>query len=176
MDTKFPAVESEGQPILSLQQMLNQLAIHNKALLRLAPDGVFGERTLEAVMLFQRENNLPVNGVVDDRTWNAIVEAYEKMEFLYGAPPPLNVLPNGTFTCCQGERSAPILIVQAMFNALDQVTSNFSPCAEGDVNDGNTCENLRTVQRLSGLPVSGTLDRATWSCLCQLYHALVTRG
>ncbi len=46
--------EMTGQPVRSLQTMLNQLAIHDPKLLRLAVDGVFGERTLEAVMLFQR--------------------------------------------------------------------------------------------------------------------------
>ena len=57
--------EHNGQPIRSLQYMLNQLAIHNDILTRLAVDGIFGERTLEAVMVFQRENGLPVTGVVD---------------------------------------------------------------------------------------------------------------
>ncbi len=170
------APETTGQPVRSLQEMLDQLAVHNDAYMRLVPDGIYGERTLEAVMIFQREEKLPVTGVVNDQTWNAIVAAYERMEFLYGAPPPLSVLPDGTYTCCQGERSAPMFIVRGMFSALEQVTTNFSPCAGSDVNDGGTYENLRTVQRLSGLPVTGTLDRSTWACLCQLYHALVTRG
>ena len=156
------AAESAGRPVRTLQEMLDQLALYDKTYPSLVPDGIYGERTLEAVMIFQRENGLPVTGVVNSRTWNAIAAACEKTEFLYGAPPPLDVLPSGTFTCCQGERSAPMFI--------------FSPCAGSDVNDGGTYENLRTVQRLSGLPVTGTLDRSTWACLCQLYHALVTRG
>ncbi len=51
-----------SQPIRSLQYMLNALAIHNSVLTRLAVDGIFGERTLEAVMVFQREYQLPVKG------------------------------------------------------------------------------------------------------------------
>jgi len=47
--------EMTGQPVRSLQYMLNQLAIHNPKLIRLTVDGIFGERTLEAVMVFQRE-------------------------------------------------------------------------------------------------------------------------
>lgn len=177
MDTNFDnAVEAGVWPVRSLQRMLNALAVQNDTLLRLVPDGIFGERTLEAVMIFQRENGLPVTGVVDGATWAAIVAAYNKMEFLYGAPPPLCVLPSGAFTCCQGEHGAPVLIVQAMFNALSEVTSNFSVCKVNDVNDGSTYENLRVIQQLSGLPVTGTLDRPTWVYLSQLYHALVTRA
>ena len=64
--------QHSGQPVRSLQYMLNQLAIHNDTLTRLAVDGIFGDRTLEAVMVFQREHHLPVNGVVDLNTWDAI--------------------------------------------------------------------------------------------------------
>lgn len=168
--------QHSGQPIRSLQHMLNQLAIHNSTLVRLVVDGVFGERTLEAVMVFQREYHLPVNGVVDLSTWDAIREAYFKAELLYGAPPALNVLPNGTYTAAEGEESEPMLIVQAMFVSLTKVMTNFSPCQMNSCNDGDTHKNIREVQRLAGLPVTGTLDRSTWSYMVQLYQALVTRG
>lgn len=165
-----------GQAVRSLQYMLNQLAIHNPVFLRLAVDGVFGESTLEAVMVFQRENHLPVTGVVDLTTWDSIRDAYFQAELFYGAPPPLNVLPNGSYTAAEGAESEPILIVQAMFVSLNKVTSNFSPCQLNSCNDGDTHRNLREVQRLAGLPITGVLDRATWAYLVQLYQALVTRG
>ena len=165
-----------GQPIRSLQYMLNQLAIHNDTLTRLAVDGIFGERTLEAVMVFQREYRLPVNGVVDLSTWDAIRAAYFQMELLYGAPPALNVLPNGTYAAAEGAEDEPILIVQAMFVSLTKVTTNFLPCQFNGCNDGDTCKNIREVQRIAGLPVTGILDRSTWSYMVQLYQALITRG
>ena len=165
-----------GQPVRALQYMLNQLAIHNPVLTRLAVDGIFGERTLEAVMVFQREYRLPVNGVVDLSTWDAIRAAYFQVELLYGVPPALSVLPNGTYTAAEGAEDEPILIVQAMFVSLTKVMSNFSPCQVNGCNDGDTHANIREVQRLSGLPVTGTLDRSTWAYLVQLYQALVTRG
>lgn len=173
-----PPTEAErsGQPVRSLQYMLNQLAIHNDALTRLAVDGIFGERTLEAVMVFQREYHLPVNGVVNLSTWDAIRDAYFQMELLYGFPPALNVLPNGTYTAVEGTECHAILIVQAMFSSLAKVMTNFSPCQFNGCNDGDTHSNIREVQRLAGLPVTGTLNRSTWAYMVQLYQALVTRG
>ena len=44
--------EMVAQPIRSLQYMLNRLSLRYDFLPALVPDGVFGERTLEAVMLF----------------------------------------------------------------------------------------------------------------------------
>lgn len=174
--TPPPGEERSGQPIRSLQYMLNQLAIHNDVLTRLAVDGVFGERTLEAVMVFQRENHLPVTGVVDLTTWNAIRDAYVHVELMYGFPPALNVLPNGAYTAVEGQECEVLRIVQAMFGSLTKVTSNFSPCQINCCNDGETYKNLQEVQRLAGLPVNGTLDRATWAYMVQLYQALVTRA
>lgn len=168
--------QHSGQPIRSLQYMLNELAIHDPKLPRLAVDGIFGERTLEAVMMFQREYHPPVTGVVDLGTWDAIRAAYFQTELLYGAPPPLNVLPCGTYTAIEGQECPPVLIVQAMFVSLSKVMTNFSPCKMSSCNDGETPANIRIVQKLAGLPTTGVLDRSTWSYLVQLYQALVTRG
>ena len=165
-----------SQSIRSLQFMLNQLAIHDPKLIRLAVDGIFGERTLEAVMLFQREYYPPVTGVVDLGTWDAIRAAYHQTELQYGFPPPLNVLPCGTYTAIEGQECPPVLIVQAMFVSLSKVMSNFSPCKLSSCNDGETPANIRVIQKLAGLPATGVLDRSTWAYLVQLYQALVTRG
>ncbi len=176
-NSEITEAQRTGQAIRSLQYMLNQLAIHNPALVRLAVDGVFGENTLEAVMVFQRENGIPVTGVVGLATWDSIQSAYFQAELYYGAPPPLSVLPDGTYTAAEGEESEPMLIVQAMFVSLTKKMSNFQPCHKfNGCNDGETHANIRIVQGLAGLPVNGVLDRATWAFLVQLYQALVTRG
>ena len=64
--------EMLSKPVSSLQYMLNQLSQTYRFLPQLVPDGVYGERTLEAVMRFQREAGLPVTGTVDQATWDAI--------------------------------------------------------------------------------------------------------
>ena len=71
-----------GQPVRSLQTMLRTISFAYPFLPRLTPDGIFGERTLEAVMLFQREFFPPVTGQVNQATWDAIVSLY-----LGGFPP-----------------------------------------------------------------------------------------
>ena len=62
-------------PIQSLQHMLNHMARTIPTLPRIAETGQFDEDTLEAVMIFQRDSRLPVTGVVDQLTWNAITAA-----------------------------------------------------------------------------------------------------
>ena len=68
-----------GQPVRSLQTMLRTISFAYPFLPRLTPDGIFGERTLEAVMLFQREFFPPVTGQVNQATWDAIVSLYHQV-------------------------------------------------------------------------------------------------
>lgn len=50
-----------------------QLALKRAEYLSEEPDGIFGERTQNAVLRFQRDNNLKQDGIVGVRTWNALL-------------------------------------------------------------------------------------------------------
>ena len=162
-------------PVQSLQHMLNHLARTIQTLPRLAETGAFDEPTLEAVMIFQRDFGLPVTGIVDQLTWNAITAAYYQNLIQFGEPPLLHVFPSGVGSVSESERAAELLIVQAMLSELRKVFSNFEASALDGINSGPTLRNLQQLQRLSNLPDSGTLDRATWAILAALYSAFVTR-
>lgn len=43
------------------------------------PDGIFDSATEEAVRLFQRQNNLPITGIVDFETWTMLAETAEAL-------------------------------------------------------------------------------------------------
>lgn len=57
---------SEGTMVYILQKNLNHIQEE-----QLVEDGLFGEKTLEAVKAFQAQHNLEVNGIVD---YKAIIE------------------------------------------------------------------------------------------------------
>jgi len=57
-----------GEDVRELQQRLNELGYLNIR----RPTGTFGPVTRDAVISFQRDNNLNQNGIVDDRTWEKL--------------------------------------------------------------------------------------------------------
>ena len=57
---------SKGETVKKLQQLLNQGGYN------LDVDGSFGPKTLEAVKSYQKNNNLAVDGIVGNNTWNAL--------------------------------------------------------------------------------------------------------
>lgn len=165
-----------GLPVRDLQLMLNLLSLKYPDLPRLTADGVFGERTLEAVMLFQRDHFPPVTGVVDSGTWYAITAAVQNMIAQQGFPTALRALPSGSYTVEPGQQGEPLLLAQAILSSLTRSVDNFETALMDGINSGATQRNLRTIQNLSGLPETGILDRQTWSFLVRLYHIFVTRG
>ena len=72
-----PAESFIGQPIRSLQTMLRVIAENDPRHVSVIPDGIYGPETMRSVSAFQRMHGLPVTGVTDQATWEAIVAVYE---------------------------------------------------------------------------------------------------
>ncbi len=69
-------VGSTGTKVRQMQEQLAAISRSYPAIPTIAADGIFGERTREAVQAFQRIFDLPVNGVVDFPTWYKISQIY----------------------------------------------------------------------------------------------------
>lgn len=69
-------IGSRGTKVLQIQEQLNTIGQAYSAIPQIAEDGIFGERTKEAVKEFQRVFGLPATGVVDYKTWYKIQEIY----------------------------------------------------------------------------------------------------
>lgn len=165
-----------GQSVRDLQEMLWVLSLEDLRMPRLIPDGRFGEETLEAVMVFQRDHGMPVTGVVDMATWDAVRQAYGEVMGRIGPPMPLRVLEHGKSGFQSGDKREQITLLKTMFAAL---AGQFAGFESGSGPDGAFREaeahNTRLVQRASGQPETGVMDRAAWDALARLYQLAVTR-
>lgn len=72
-------IGSSGQKVRQLQEQLNLIGEFYNAIPILTPDGIYGERTAEAVRVFQRLFNMPQTGVVDFPTWYRISDKYVRL-------------------------------------------------------------------------------------------------
>ena len=69
-------VGSTGSKVRQMQEQLNRIAQAYPALPTITADGIFGEKTRQAVADFQRIFGLPVTGIVDYPTWFKISDIY----------------------------------------------------------------------------------------------------
>ncbi len=160
-----------AQPVRSLQYMLRRLSRVYPFLPEITADGIFGERTLEAVMLFQRELYPPVTGVVDSGTWNAIRTRWEQAERQLAAPRAVRAYPGepGKAGVARGNGG----MSRTMFRELSRYLDGIAP---DDGSGPESEENIRWLQRSAGLEETGELDVQTWNALTRLYEVFSANG
>ena len=62
--------------IFDLQTFLRRIQQAEGSAAPLVPDGIWDAKTAAAVREYQQQNCLPVTGIADQRTWNAIYATY----------------------------------------------------------------------------------------------------
>ena len=158
-----------GQPIRSLQTMLRVIAEDDDSYVRVIPDGIYGPETMSAVSTFQRRHGLPVTGVTDLPTWETIVAVYEPALIRRDAAFPLDIVLNPGQELRRGERHPHVYLVQAMLAVLSEQYQSISRPSNSGILDDSTAESLLSFQYLSGLPMTGNLDKHTWKHLALQY-------
>lgn len=70
------SIGASGDKVRQLQQQLNRIAQNYPAIPKVTADGVYGQRTAEAVRVFQKVFGLPQSGITDFPTWYEISRIY----------------------------------------------------------------------------------------------------
>lgn len=70
------SIGASGDKVRQLQQQLNRIAQNYPAIPKVAVDGVYGQRTADAVRVFQKVFGLPQSGITDFPTWYEISRIY----------------------------------------------------------------------------------------------------
>lgn len=72
---------TEGPGVYIMQEYLSYISTVVPSIPALGTDGVFGPDTTAAVTAFQNTYGLPATGVINEQTWNAIVDVYRELRF-----------------------------------------------------------------------------------------------
>ena len=158
-----------GQPIRSLQTMLRIIAQSTPGMESLIPDGIYGPETVRVVSAFQRNHGLPVTGITDLLTWEAIVSVYEPALIEQDQAQMVEIILNPAQVIRKGERHPHLYLVQGMLQVLSEVYGSISALEITGILDNATEDALFSFQQLSGLPATGQLDKRTWKHLALQY-------
>ena len=69
-------IGSSGLKVRQIQEQLNTIAGSYPLIPKVTPDGIYGEKTQNAVKVFQSVFDLPQTGIVDYLTWYKIQEIF----------------------------------------------------------------------------------------------------
>ena len=154
-----------NQPIRSLQTMLRTIALFSNAYQRIIPDGIYGPETQSAVLTFQRNRGLPATGITNRKTWDEIVRQYDLALEALSPPQPISYELPGEFPMNRGSNGPRLEMAQTMLRDIANRYSCVCPPELTGSMDEIMVNSLSEFQRISGLPVSGRLDKETWNNL-----------
>ena len=166
--------ETEKTAVANLQRYLRTLYYFDDSLSPTPVDGIYDRATEEAVRRFQSAAGLPVTGRVDQDTWERLFERYAQEKAFRRAPARIAHFPRvpPDYRVAIGEEQFLVRVIQ---HALQEIAIDFAfPAAvpQSGKYDEDTANAVRVLQRVSGLPEDGEVDRATWEELARYYNHL----
>lgn len=163
-----PGESFVAQPVRSLQTMLRVIAEDDGVSPTVVPDGIYGPSTTRAVSAFQRNHALPITGVADVDTWDAIVAVYEPAYVRIGPAEPLEIILQPGQIIRRGESNPNLYVVQAVLTVLADVYGSPPPSQTG-ILDTATSNAIAAFQEMNALEQTGELDKLTWKQLALHY-------
>ena len=164
-----PAESFIAQPVRSLQTMLRVIAEDNPELPTIIPDGIYGQETIYAVSAFQQYYGLPITGVTNQATWDEIVKVYESALIRANPAEPIQIIMDPGQVFLLGENNPYIFLVQSLLIQLSIDAPTINRPEHTGVLDEKTAQSLSDFQKISGLPITGELDKITWKHLVKQF-------
>ncbi len=171
---------SQGDDVFLIQQQLNAISVNYPNIQPIFPlDGVFGERTENAVRVFQRQFNLTVDGVIGKSTWykiNYIYLAVRKLAELNsigrienersGEWPGVNLR--------YGDRNVFVQQLQYYLSIISAYNNSISSISNIDSFFGNqTSQAVLSFQRTYGLNADGVVGQTTWNKIYEVFSSII---
>lgn len=164
---------ARGVPVQTIQYYLNVIAYFNPNLNLFSIDGAFGPATVNAVENFQREYGLAVTGIVDETTWNKIIEIYDNI---------LKSLPEGYqgnaaklypgYFLTVGARGEDVRTLQTYLDVVAANISSIPRVTPDGVYGEQTRAAVAAFQRLYGITETGYVGPVTWYAIARQYELL----
>ena len=166
---------SSGNYVTVLQVMLNRISQNYPAIPRINPvDGIFGAQTEDSVKRFQRIFNLTPDGIVGQATWYKLVFLYvgvTNLSELVSEGQPYTQIqgPAAGVTLREGSTGISVSALQYFISIIGQFNSEVPVLAIDGIFGPKTTAAVNAVQSQFGLPVTGTVDQATWQRIYDEY-------
>ena len=166
---------STGNEVRTIQVELNRIGVNYPAIPKIVPaNGIYGERTVEAVRVFQGVFGLAQTGIVNKSTWYQI-------KYIFTAVKGLSELISEGLTedevenilgenLRQGDYGQRVRIVQYFLNVIAYFNPEIPSVYSDGVFNSEMDAQVRAFERFYGLNPDGIVDFRTWQLINEIYR------
>ena len=164
---------SVGNIVKLLQYYLYFVSVFDNRVLSPQIIGVFGEKTYQSVVSFQRLFEFEPNGIVDESLWNYLLDVYES---LYSALPPSAFSESAASyfgnILILGSVGPEVRFLQSYLNEVGKLYDEIPDLTVNGVYDEQTENAVKAFQKLFGIKETGVTTSTTWDILSDVYNAI----
>lgn len=171
--TPAPGPEEVVPRVQTVQYFLNVLSAYYNSIPSVDINGILDTHTRSAIMEFQKVFNLPITGIVDEQTWNAMSNAV--IGILETLPPTAIALPALLWpgiTYRLGSEGPDVYLIQQYLAYIASVLEGIPPAEPDGIYGPQTEQAVRVFQEFFGIDVTGVVDRYTWDRIVLIYRNL----
>lgn len=166
-----------GSEVETLQFFLNVVSSVNPYVPPVEIDGIFGQQTFDSVVAFQKFTNLDPDGVVGDKTWHSLYEAFRGViDTVYLSEDVLRITtsPYPGTALTQGSQGESVISLQQYLNAIASANPGLGTINVTGTFDAPTRQAVIRYQQAFDLMPTGTVDEATWNSITNSYKNVLS--
>lgn len=134
---------------------------------RVTQDGIFGSGTKTAVTQFQRYANLSADGIVGERTWDAMIGTLRSL----GISPSIPVA-SQSFYLTMGNTGLDVYKMQQYLNAISVSDRCLRAISADGTFGSETRQAVTQFQYLNNLTADGIIGANTWDTIIRRYFQI----
>lgn len=170
---ELPSFGDTGLAVENVQYYLDYLSRFYSSVPPVTVDGIFGQKTREAIRAAQQTFGLPPSGELTAQTFEAIYDAYLGIvdsltfEFREG-----EVLPFAGVVLKLGSEAPEVTVLQEYLNALAETYPEIPRVGVTGYFGTQTESAVLAFEGLFGLPQNGVVEATVWNAIASEYQTL----
>ncbi|MEG2501002.1 MAG: peptidoglycan-binding protein [Oscillospiraceae bacterium] len=163
------SIGAGGSEVFFVQYLLLYIGFFYDSVLPVIFDGSYSNNTAEGVSSFQALAQLPITGIVDENTWNALVFTWLSLAAVSGEPVSGNTADYPGFVMQLGSAGVSVAQLQTYMNGIAERFSFAGFVPNSGIFEEETDAAVRAFQQGFGLPITGIVERSTWDAIYNYY-------
>ncbi len=156
-----------------VQYFLNVLSAYYDSILPVDINGILDSNTIASIIEFQKTMGLPVTGLIDEETWEAMYRSV--LGILRKLPPTAVALPTFIYPNIiiqEGSEGPEVFIIQELLSYISTVVSPIPNVESDGIFGPETTASVIAFQRQYGIEADGIVDEETWNKIVSVYRDL----